>query len=214
VNWHFVGVDLGQSCDFTAITVVERVEVGGEWDPILFGWPRIVKLRLRYLERPPLGTSYPEIVDRVASVTRSAALEGRRHLIVDATGVGAPVVDMLRRAGTGCTLMPVMITGGNIENLKKGYYKVPKRDLVVGLQATLERGGLDIAAALPLVATLREELANMRVRVTPQGREQYGEWRQGQHDDLVLAVALAVWGARKVYPNPLPGEDGYWRRMS
>src|SRR5208283_4392770 len=98
MSWYFVGVDLGQSHDFTAIAVLERAEVMGEWDPVLFGRPTFVKLRLRYLERPALGTSYPEIVDRVAEVARSADLAGRCHLIVDATGVGRPVVDLLRRA--------------------------------------------------------------------------------------------------------------------
>jgi hypothetical protein len=53
----------------------------------------------------------------------------------------------------------------------------------------------------------------MRVKVTLSGREQYGVWREGQHDDLVLAVALACWGAKKVCPNPPYGEAGYWRRM-
>jgi len=57
-----------------------------------------------------------------------------------------------------------------------------------------------------------QELADLRVKITLPGREQYGAWREGQHDDMVLAVALACWGARKVYPNPPAGEEGYWRR--
>ena len=35
----------------------------------------------------------------------------------------------------------------------------------------------------------------------PEGREQYWVWRKGKHDDLVLAVALACWGARRVFPR-------------
>ena len=212
MSWYFVGLDLGQSHDFTAIAAVERVETTGEWDAAMFAFRRVVKLRLRYLERPELGTPYPEIVERVAEVTRSPELAGRCKLIADATGVGAPVVDMLRKSRIGCTLMPVLITGGNTENLTNGYYHVPKRDLIVGLQTTLQCGGLEIAAALPLGAALMQELADLRVKITLPGREQYGAWREGQHDDLVLAVALACWGARKVYPNPPAGEEGYWRR--
>jgi hypothetical protein len=46
-----------------------------------------------------------------------------------------------------------------------------------------------------------EEMLGMRVRVSPKLHEQYGNWREGEHDDLVLAVAMAVWGAKKVYPE-------------
>ena len=41
-------------------------------------------------------------------------------------------------------------------------------------------------------------MAAMRVRQTPAGHEQYGAWREGEHDDLVFAVALAHWGAKSV----------------
>jgi len=41
----------------------------------------------------------------------------------------------------------------------------------------------------------------MEVRVSPMGREHYGAWREGTHDDLVFAVALSCWGAAKEYPR-------------
>ena len=44
--------------------------------------------------------------------------------------------------------------------------------------------------------------------VTASGREQYGAWREGTHDDLVFAVALAYWAARKTYPRD---GTGYWQ---
>ena len=42
-----VGVDLGQSRDFTTLAVLERAKPTGEFDPAM-----------------PLGTPYPEIVER------------------------------------------------------------------------------------------------------------------------------------------------------
>jgi hypothetical protein len=76
-----------------------------------------------------------------------------------------------------------------------------KRDLVIGLQVLLQGGGLQIAGKLPHGATLAAEMADMQVKVTTAGNAQYGAWREGTHDDLVLAVALACWGARKLHPN-------------
>jgi hypothetical protein len=49
------------------------------------------------------------------------------------------------------------------------------------------------------------------VKITPSGNEQYGAWREGEHDDLVLAVALACWRVRKAWPGVGCGEEGWWR---
>jgi hypothetical protein len=200
MNWHFVGVDLGQAKDFTAIAAVERAEAAGAWDAAAFARRKTASLRLRYLERVALGTPYQEVVERVVGLTRSDELAGRCHLVVDATGVGRPVVDLLRRAGPECAMMPATITGGDRESHEGGYYRVPKRDVIVGLQVLLQNGELKIASGLRFGAALVAEMAEMRVKVSGAGREQYGAWREGTHDDLVFAVALACWGARKIYP--------------
>ena len=208
---YFVGVDLGQSQDFTALAVVERAVGSGEWDPVMATWPKVVTLNLRFLDRMELGTPYPEVVDRVARMTRCGELAGRCHLAVDGTGVGAPVVDLLKRAQLDCRLMPVMVTSGGLETQDKGYYHVPKRDLIIGLQVLFQRGALRIAGGLKHSDTLIKEMQAMRVKVTPAGNEQYAAWREGTHDDLVFAVALACWAAKKICPNPPMGDDGWWR---
>jgi len=55
-------------------------------------------------------------------------------------------------------------------------------------------------------------MAAMRVRVTAAGREEYGAWRAGEHDDLVVAVALACWGGGKYYPGDGGAGGGYAQR--
>lgn len=50
-------------------------------------------------------------------------------------------------------------------------------------------------AKLPLAATLKAELKNFKRKYTPAGHEQYEAWRSGDHDDLVLALAIALWTA-------------------
>jgi len=56
---------------------------------------------------------------------------------------------------------------------------------------------------------LRKEMAEMEVRVSAAGTEQFGAWREGEHDDLVLAVALACWGMQDRYPDKPIGRDAY-----
>ena len=201
-----IGLDVGQVRDPSAIAIVEGAETQGEWDPAVFAHRKEVGLRLRYLERVPLGTPYAGVVERVREMTRSAELAGRCRLVVDATGVGRPVVELLRGGDLGCEVMPVIVTGGEMETMAQGYYRVPKRDLITGVQVLLQNGELQIAAGLEQGAALLREMAEMRVKVTAEGNEQFGSWREGEHDDLVFAVALACWGVKKIYA----GERKYW----
>jgi hypothetical protein len=74
------------------------------------------------------------------------------------------------------------------------------------LQTVLQTQRLRIARALPEAELLLKELQNFRVRVTAAANETFGEWREGQHDDLVLATALAAWaGERALSAEVKPG---------
>lgn len=61
------------------------------------------------------------------------------------------------------------------------------------LQALLYSGDLRIANSLPDAAVLVCELQDFRVRFTEAGNATFNA-REGAHDDLVLALALAVLG--------------------
>src|SRR5580700_7762715 len=104
---YFLGLDLGQKRDHSALAVVERVDHRRAFQGTAFE-----KLLVRYVERMPLGTPYPQVVERVREIVSSEELRGDCVLAVDATGVGAPVVDMLRAARLGCDLTAWTITGG------------------------------------------------------------------------------------------------------
>src|SRR5438552_3763599 len=94
--WYFVGLDLGQTRDHSALAVVERAEIfHDEMDWVSYEQKRTRRYRVRYLERVRLGTSYPDVVGRARAVVRASAVAGRCTLVMDATGVGAPVLDLL-----------------------------------------------------------------------------------------------------------------------
>jgi hypothetical protein len=40
-------------------------------------------------------------------------------------------------------------------------------------------------------------MTNFQVKISQTGHDSYGAWREGTHDDLLLAVALACWAAEK-----------------
>ena len=44
---------------------------------------------------------------------------------------------------------------------------------------------------------MTDELLNFRYKITQASNLTYEAWREGAHDDLVLALSLAVWEAEK-----------------
>lgn len=63
----------------------------------------------------------------------------------------------------------------------------------------LQSQRLRLADDVPLDEVLFKELDGFRVKVTLSGRARFGNdvgaWREAEHEDLVLAVALGVWWA-------------------
>jgi len=185
---YFVGLDLGQSQDFSAIAVMERH--GTAKDNYVF--------HCRHLERWKLRTSYPSIVADTVRMMNSPPMQSGRTrpmLAVDATGVGAPVIDLFKRERMKATLKPIQIIGGANVSSEFGMTRVPKRDLVSTVQVYLQNGRLKIAEQLPEAETLTRELQNFSVKITDAANDIYGAWREGTHDDLVLAASLALWAA-------------------
>jgi hypothetical protein len=179
---YIIGLDLGQKRDYTAIAMLQVHErVYPQRDPVTWDFLRTQSLRLVYLERVPLGTSYPDVVEHVTRLLRDPRLHGCT-LVADATGVGAPVVDLLRKAQLNCRLLPVTITNGAHDAPVGSGYHVPRRDLITGLQVLFDEGELQIASAMPMAEALVKELTRLK---------------RGSRDDLVLATALAWWWARK-----------------
>jgi hypothetical protein len=189
---HFVGLDLGQAQDFTALAVLSRPRLTGTEPPA----DRQPPYAVGHLHRFPLGTPYPAVVAAVVDLLRTPPLSGCM-LVADQTGVGRAVVDMLTDAMTGrvtCQFCPVTITAGQeVTRSEVGQLRVPKKELVGCLQVLLQTRRLKVAQALPEAATLVRELEMFRVRITEAANEMFGAWREGQHDDLVLAAALAAW---------------------
>ncbi len=123
------------------------------------------------------------------------------RVAADATGVGTAVMEMVgqalrARAGDGrqAMLCPILIGGGHaVSHAPDGSWRVAKVQLVSVLQALLSGRRLKIATGLPDAAVLVAELKAFSVKITPAGNEAFEAWRERDHDDLVLAVALALW---------------------
>ena len=110
--------------------------------------------RINHLERLPLRTPYPAQIERVRYIM--ARLPREADLVVDYSGIGRGVFDMLVDAG----LRPIGVTiHGGVEVHSNGdIFSVPKSTLVSTLVARLHAGELVVHESLKDWPILRREL--------------------------------------------------------
>lgn len=195
-----VAADLGTLQDFTAITVYEElsrysyrqtaqdVARGMDGEKIIERY-----YAMRHLDRLPQRISYVAIANEIAGLMQSPALAGQAELVVDATGVGRPMVDMLVERKLNPTA--ITITRGKSVTHEGNEYHVPKIDLATALQVGFATRRIVIAKGLPLVPAFMREVENFKVKITTAGNDTYEAWREKDHDDLVLSAAMGIWWA-------------------
>jgi len=195
----FVGVDLGQARDWSAIAVVQQTATApNRYDlTYLHRWrPR------RYQEVPPVVRAVVDVLRKHITVSHGGSRleieQAAVAVIVDRTGVGRPIGDLMSESDLGgASLELVTITGGDaVSRDTDGAWRTPKRDLASAIMLALENGTLKIAEGLPLAETLVAEVVNFRPTISAAGHDSYGaasDWRQNSHDDLLLATSMAIW---------------------
>ncbi len=206
----FVGVDLGQVSEPTAVLVVEsdtlehvrtatiESEDSLTYQPIWRGRDGNettehppVSYALRHVERISPGTGYPAIVERVKAVMGAVL---HPTLAVDVTGVGTPVTELFSLGGLSPWL--VQVVSGDAETQDGRVYRVSKKELVSMAQVLLQTRRLRIARGLALSKLLVKELSSFRMKVGLR-QDEPAFWREGAADDLVLGLSIALWIAER-----------------
>jgi hypothetical protein len=188
-----IGVDVGQKVDPTAIAVVEAKRRGEEW-----------AFLTRHLERLPLGTPFRDVAVRTSEVV--AGVRARMHttgnrlerggiqMYVDATGVGAPILEMIKERlpdSRSCAIRAVYFTHGDRLTRREDGLSLGKAYLVSRMQTLLEWGRIELPRT-DEAEELAEELLDYEIRVDEDANDKYGAFKVGAHDDLVTALGLAV----------------------
>lgn len=223
-----IGLDLGQTRDFSALVIAERVQVlyprptsvsgfperDDLGDPLPEGLPDdayrtddrwvVDEYHVRHIQRWELGTPYPVVVDAVADLMAASVFRRRAHLVIDATGVGAAVCDMFTQAYRGGhlgDLWPQRVTltagfshDGRVHGRYASSSTAHKGDLVARVVSLFERGRLVMPPGLPQADALEKELRAFKLKQSSRtGSVSFEAQHEKDHDDLVIALALAVW---------------------
>lgn len=162
-----LGLDLGKINDWTVITPVDLME-NQMWG-----------------NSNPFLVGVPERFNQIDWPLQKARIEAsyyrynKAEITMDATGIGGPIVDDLRAK--------------NIKPLEAFTFTEKSRmDLLRNLQIMIAQDKVRIPNYDPLLL----ELEAVSYDVTRTGRTTIGV-PDGQHDDCVMSLALAVWGAKK-----------------
>jgi hypothetical protein len=188
-----VGVDVGQLADPSAIAVVRSVP------------PRLQTLRL---ERLPLRQPYPQQARRLASllanlrayaISEATSPADRTQpitVLVDVTGIGRATFDLLQEAITtsNVKVTAVTLTSGSATKREGHELHVPKQDLIDTLRRAMEEQRLQVPTDSKEYRALTSELRTFLGKKESASSLTTGA-RSGSHDDLVIALSLAVYGA-------------------
>lgn len=194
---YVMGLDLGKAADHTALAILDRHSNQGE----------PVRYTLSHLHRYALHTRYTDIVAEVVKMKDKEPLKKNSILVIDKTGVGEAISDMFFAAGLRS--VGIVFHGGRKDSRDGRDYHVAKINLVAEVQKLLEQGHLKIIPKLEYADLLIEELQRFHAKTSQAGRVTFepapgDDWRTRPHDDLVFAVAVAVWVGEKAWPRSRP----------
>lgn len=195
-NMFIISVDPAQVKDWTAIAVVD---MDYEAERKRFEYDLIALARKQRLE-------YNLIVDWVVATYNNPKFHYHNFiedkngeppiLIIDAGGVGIAIRDML--AAKGLRVNAAITTTGAESYTREGRkFNVGKARLIGTFIGAYDNGKVHINPDLPMWPQLEREMLGFRAELSAQGRAKF-EAKSGEHDDLLFALAQAVWYGEEV----------------
>ncbi|MFA5378346.1 MAG: hypothetical protein WC455_21510 [Dehalococcoidia bacterium] len=187
-RFYIISLDPAQLNDYSALTVIEHADTTYriEWlrrkrglpYTDIVSWSKKVFLNPRYRK----DTTYPTV------------------FVLDIGGVGKAIQDMMTSADVPTT--GIQYTGGAAVTREGGNYHVSKSFIVGKFLAAWDDGRVQMPANASFLNMFQSELKAFRGEMSSQGRARF-EAEQGEHDDLVMSVAQAVWWGEHASPKPI-----------
>lgn len=204
----WIGADLGQANDFSAICVIKdeclptiinkRVELGPQKRTIIFAD------RFR-------GVSYVDVVDHMIRLKNAKPFGGKSLLVIDGTSIGRVVSDMLQDQNVPHTA--VQMTAGQEWRRKGRYVNASKTLMIENTSVLFAAGELKFAHDLPLRGEIEQDLASFSLATTAAGNQVIKQSRNASgHGDLGISLIVAAFASQYLVGQTLTvGKlENYW----
>ena len=220
------GLDLGQSEDPSALALLLNVnQTISPHNWIDSTHPSHNHWQLTATRVFPLGTAYTALAQQIhQSIDRFKQQHPATPvtLLADATGIGRPTLEILYKELTSRPGQPIarlegiVFTAGATHSrvshpsLPVDLFHVPKLDLIETLVQSIESSQLKVVPNHPDQATLTAQLKSLRYASSRQTGQTTIHVDTNVHNpqianaDLVMALAMATWRMKSLYPNPTP----------
>lgn len=213
---YFIGLDLGDRADYTALTVARQHQVPtGRWildqaPETMFAYDVIHVDRWRGIGYKAALPRIKVVLDRLPQLTHEERTkEGILNVsplpvfvLIDHTSLGRPVLEDMRASGLN-NAVGITFTAGHKVNRDGRDYMVPKTALVSSLRVAVENHRI-ATANIPMREILEGELQNLRRKTKlstgHESIEAGTDWRENAHDDVVFSLAMAIWYGEDVNP--------------
>ncbi|HKM07755.1 MAG TPA: hypothetical protein VJ869_12295 [Sphaerochaeta sp.] len=184
----------GQILTETKMKVRGRTAMARGWDEDSHQDVMYPEIIVKWIDRNQ--DSYDKLIDDTLMRMQKVEIYENCWHVVDATGVGIPTIDFMRR--NGLTPIGIWITGGHSVNSQDYGYTVPKLELINTLQLAFSSGMLKIAQGVnqEYLNQILHEFQVFKDKKATSGKME--AWRESDHDDLVMSLAINVWWVLKV----------------
>lgn len=205
-------VDLAKKRDYTTIQIYRDTPEVRHYPAETGRAPQIINWVDLTFQARMQGVRYTEQSRMIRELLRRIDLLNNCQLIVDGTGVGEAVVDIMRE--DGLMPLPIISTGGiNVNPVYADFGKVfggsstqlrgaqvlkemtvPKDDMVHAGMVVLEQGRLRMSETLNHKDDFRKQMARFKGKFNEAtGNRKHENDEDSTHDDFVITFMLASW---------------------
>ncbi len=196
---YWIGADLGQANDFSAISVIRdtclptvinnRVQLG-------------VRKRVVVYADQFRGVSYVDVVDHLIRLKNAQPFGGKSQLVIDGTSIGRVVSDMLQAENVPHTA--IQMTAGQNWSRKGRYVNASKTLMIENTAVLFAAGELTFAHDLPLRKEIEQDLASFSLTTTAAGNQVITQSRNASgHGDLGISLIVAAFASQYLRPQKI-----------
>ena len=208
---YIVSVDIGQRTDPFCVHIYRDFAKIVDGSEVLKTDDRIVHYLDLMYEDQAKGLEYETMADYLATLVRHTAISNNYDMVVDSTGIGSAIVEMLRKR----RLNPIPIWYTSSGSVKEIYtpmgqifssqhtlgsaralkeIHVPKADLVSSGMVLMQQGRLRITEGVKHIQRITTQLDRFKRFVDERTRRvTYEAESEAVHDEDVVCYLMAAW---------------------